>query len=156
VVDRFHCGQDALDTWLAKYALQSHAAGSSRTRVVCKGGRVVGFYSLAAGRVGIEEPPARVTKGLGRHPVPLVVLTRLAVDHSVQGVGLGTALLRDAFLRVGEIADVVAVRALLVHAKDDEAKAWYLARARFAPAPTDQRQLYLLVKDLKATIASAN
>jgi GNAT superfamily N-acetyltransferase len=155
VLDGFNCGHDALDTWLAKHALQSHAAGSSRTRVVCKDGRVVGFYSLAAGNVAADEAPARVVKGLGRHPVPVVVLTRLAVDQSVQGTGLGTALLKDAFLKVGEVADVVAVRAVLVNAKDEQAKAWYLARARFAPAPMDPRQLYLLVKDLKATIAKS-
>jgi hypothetical protein len=155
VVDGFNCGYPALDTWLAKHALQSHNAGGSRTRVVCKDARVVGFYSLAAGNVATDEAPARVIKGLARHPVPVVVLTRLAVDRSVQGSGLGTAMLKDAFLKVSEIADVVAVRAVLVNAKDDEAKAWYLARARFAPAPTDPRRLYLLIKDLKATIASA-
>jgi GNAT superfamily N-acetyltransferase len=155
VVEGFRCGQDALDAWLVRHALQSHAAGSSRTRVVCKDRRVIGFYSLAAGNVATEEAPPRVTKGLARHPVPVVVLTRLAVDQSVQGIGLGTAMLKDAFLKISEIADVVAVRAVLVHAKDDAAKAWYLARARFAPSPTDDRQLYLLIKDLKATIASA-
>lgn len=154
VLAGFRCGRDALDTWLFKHALQSHLAGGSRTNVVCREARVVGFYSLAAGGIAADGAPGRIRRGLARHPVPIVVLTRLAVDQSAQGCGLGSALLRDVFLRVAQVAEVVAVRALLVHAKDEEAVAWYLARATFVRSPENPLDLYLLVKDLKATLAA--
>jgi GNAT superfamily N-acetyltransferase len=101
-----------------------------------------------------EAAPNRVTKGLGRHSVPVVLLTRLAVDRSVQGAGLGVSLLQDAMIKVVEIAETVAVRALLVHAKDAEAKTWYLGHARFAESPADPMRLFLLIKDIKATLTA--
>jgi ribosomal protein S18 acetylase RimI-like enzyme len=153
VLEGFDCGSEQLNTWLARYALQSHAAGGSRTRVVCQRGRVIGFYSLAAGNVEPEDAPERVKKGQGQYSIPLVVLARLAVDRSAQGRGLGEELLRDALLKVAEVAEVVGVRTLLVHAKDDRAKHWYESVAEFEESPIDPRQLFLLIKDLRAMIA---
>jgi len=149
VVEGFHCGTEALDTWLVNHAVQSHTANASRTRVICRDGRVVGFYSLAAGGVDPEQAPRRVIKGLARHQVPVVVLTRFAVDLSAQRSGVGTKLLRNALLTVAEISDAVGVRALLVHAKDEDAKRWYQARAEFEESPADTLQLFLLFKDLR-------
>jgi hypothetical protein len=83
---------------------------------------VRGYYSLAAGSVTHDEATERVKKGLARHPIPVILLARLAVDVSLQGKGVGPALLKDALLRVASAADTVGARALLVHAKDDNAK----------------------------------
>jgi len=152
VVAGFTCGRTELNEWLAKHALNSHAGGSSRTTVVCRDGRVVGFYSLAAGEVASEEAPSRVVKGLGRHPVPVIVLTRLAVDRSAQGSGLGSVLLKDALLKVVHVAETVGVRALMVHAKDGDARAWYLRRGPFVEAPADPLVLFLLIKDVRAAV----
>jgi GNAT superfamily N-acetyltransferase len=152
VVEGFDCGQIELNTWLVKYALQNNSAAGSRTRVVSYTGeerRVVGFYALSAGAVAKLEAPARVAKGKAAHPIPVIVLTRLGVDLSMQGKGLGTALLKDALLRVLEISDVVGVRALLVHAKDDGAAAFY-SQFDFEPSPVAANQLLMLVKDIKA------
>jgi GNAT superfamily N-acetyltransferase len=156
VVEGFSCGRAELDTWLVKHSLQSHTAGSSRTRVVCQGRRVVGFYSLAVGSVDPDDAPRRVVKGLPRHPVPVVILTRLAVDRSAQGTGLGSALLKDALMRVAEVAEAVDVRALLVQAKDEDAKEWYRRRVPFEPSPLEPLQLFLLLKDLRAALASSS
>ena len=144
----FSCGTPALDTWLKRFARQNQAAGASRTYVVHRANRVVGYYALAAGSVERQEAPDRVSRGLARHPLPVVILARLAVDQTEQGSGLGRALLKDALLRIANAVDVIGVRAVLVHAKDENARRFY-ERFDFEPSPIDPLQLFLLVKDLK-------
>ena len=149
-VEGFDCGKEPLDRFLKRHALVNQKASSSQTYVVCRGGgRVVGYYALVVGAVEHEDAPGRVGKGLARHPVPVMLLARLAVDRSEQGQGLGKALLKDAILRTAQAADIAGMRALLVHAKDDEAKAWYEG-FDFEPSPTDPLHLFLLMKDLRA------
>ncbi|MHB1750770.1 MAG: GNAT family N-acetyltransferase, partial [Acidithiobacillus sp.] len=122
LVDGFNCGQPALNQFLQRYALVSQKANSAQTYVCCQAGVVVGFYSLAAGSVDPESAPPRVMKGLARHPVPVLILARLAVDQNHQGKGLGKALLKDALLRTAQAADIAGIRCLLVHAKDEAAR----------------------------------
>ena len=93
----------------------------------------------------------RVSKGLARHPVPVMILARLAVDQDHQRKRLGQALLRDALLRTVQAADIAGIRCLLVHAKDDAARQWYLSW-EFEPSPTDPYHLFLMIKDLKAML----
>ena len=150
-IDVFDCGQAALNQYLQRFALSNQKAHSAQTYVSCCDGVVVGFYSLAVGSVAPIDAAPRVTKGLARHPVPEMVLARLAVDVQHQGVGLGKALLKDALLRTAQAADIAGIRALLVHAKDDAARQWYL-NWEFEPSPTDPLHLYLLLKDLKAMV----
>jgi len=115
--------------------------------------QVVGYYALATGGVEHAQAPARVVKGVPRHPIPVILLTRLAVDTSTQGLKLGAALLRDALIRVSGAADEVGVRALLIHAKDDEARNFYMRHAEFEPSPTDPLHLFLLIKDLRKALS---
>lgn len=146
----FDCGKEPLDRFLKRYALINQKAGSSQTYVVCRGERqIVGYYSLAVGAVAHARTPERLSKGLARHPVPVMLLARLAVDRSAQGHGLGKALLKDALLRTLQAAGIAGIRALLVHAKDEEARAWY-ERFDFEPSPTDPCHLFLLLKDLRS------
>jgi GNAT superfamily N-acetyltransferase len=147
----FDCGAPALNEYLKKYALQNHQNQSARTYVTTRGDLVVGYYTLAAGSVRREETPARVAKGLARHPVPIILLARLAVDREEQGKGLGAALLKDALLRAAQAADLIGCRAVLVHAKNQAAQAFY-RRYGFEPSPVDELHLYLLMKDLKASL----
>lgn len=114
--------------------------------------RVVGYYVLATGGVENASAPARVTRGVPRHPVPVILLTRLAVDSSVQGRGLGGALLRDALTRVNGASGEIGVRALLIHTKDDAAREFYMHQAEFEPSPSDPLHLFLLMKDLKKAL----
>ncbi len=152
-VDGFDCGREPLDRFLKRFALVNQKAGTAQTYVACRGARrVLGYYSLAVGAVEHANAPARVGKGPARHPIPVMLLARLAVDRSEQGRGLGKALLRDALLRTAQAADIAGIRALLVHAKDDEARAWY-ERFDFEPSPTDPFHLFLLLKDLRAALA---
>jgi GNAT superfamily N-acetyltransferase len=151
-LEAFDCGKEPLNRFLQRFALTNQRSGSSQTYVVCRGERgVAGYYSLAVGAVEPDDTPARVSKGLARHPVPVMLLARLAVDKSEQGRGLGGALLKDALLRTAQAADIAGIRALVVHAKDDEARAWY-GRFDFEPGPTDPDQLFLLMKDLRALL----
>jgi GNAT superfamily N-acetyltransferase len=142
----FDCGKEALDQFLRRFALAGRQSNSAQTYVVCRTGRsVIGYYSLAVGAV------ERVAQGLARHPIPVMLLARLAIDRSAQGQGLGKALLKDALLRTAQAADIAGIRALLVHAKDDDARAWY-ERFDFESGPTDPYHLFLLMKDLKALL----
>jgi len=152
-VTSFDCGQPALNQFLQRYALLNQKANSAQTYVCCKAGEVTGFYSLAVGSVEPATAPGRITKGLARHPVPVMILARLAVDRSHQGAGLGAALLKDALLRTLQAADIAGIRTLIVHAKDDAARVWY-EKWGFEPSPTDPYHLFLLLKDLKALITT--
>lgn len=152
-VGAFDSGKEPLDRFLQRHALINQKADSARTYVVCRGERrVVGHYSLAVGAVEHADAPGRVGRGLARHPIPVMLLARLAIARSEQGNGLGKALLKDALLRTAQAADIVGIRALLVHAKDDEARAWY-ERFDFERSPNDPYHLFLLMKDLRALLA---
>jgi GNAT superfamily N-acetyltransferase len=118
-----------------------------------RAGMVVGYYSLSAGSVRKEESPARIAKGLASHPIGVILLARLAVDGSERGAGLGKALLIDALSRALTAADAIGARAILVHAIDGEAAAFY-RKFGFEPSPLDPKQLMLLMKDLRATLKS--
>jgi predicted N-acetyltransferase YhbS len=149
LVGDFDCGQEHLNTHLAKYALTNQFANSAVTYVALADGAVVGFYSLTVGEILFDDASERLKKGLARHPVPVMLLARLAVAIEWQGKGLGSGLLRDAVRRTVQAADIAGVRALIVHAKDDAAKAFY-TRFDFLPSDTDPLHLYVLIKDLKA------
>jgi GNAT superfamily N-acetyltransferase len=154
----FDCGSKAQTTWLRRNALQAHSSDSARVYVVCRAEtrRVVGYYALAAGAVERDAAPPRAVAGLGRYPVPVVVLTRLGVDVEEQGTGVGAALVRDAFLQTASIADRLGVRALIIHAETPEAAAFYRRiDPRFDESPTDPLHLILLMKDLRRAIRDA-
>lgn len=145
----FDCGNHALNQFLQRFALVNQKANSSQTYVSCGQGteNVAGFYSLAVGSIEPEAATGRLSKGLARHPVPVMILARLAVDRRYQCTGLGRALLKDALLRTAQAAELAGIRAILVHAKDNEARNWYLNWG-FKPSPTDPYYLFLLIKDL--------
>lgn len=148
LLDGFDCGKEDLNRFLKRQAWNNQQAHSAQTYVLAREELTVyGYYSLAAGSVTHDEATERVKKGLARHPIPVILLARLAVDVSLQGKGVGPALLKDALLRVASAADTVGARALLVHAKDDNAKGFY-QHFDFEPSPSDPYHLLLLMKDL--------
>jgi len=155
LLEGFDCGQDAQSEWLRDHALQAHRSGTSRVYVVRRrhDDLVVGYHALAAGAVDGGAAPRRVALGTGRHPIPVILLTRLGVDLSEQGRGLGRALLADALRRVAGAADQIGVRALLIHCEDDAARRFYLRQAAFEESPTDPMHLMLLMKDLRHALA---
>jgi GNAT superfamily N-acetyltransferase len=147
----FDCGSEPLNDYLKHFAWINQQAAAARTYVAARGKRVVGFYTLAFGSIAHEEASPRVRKGLARHPIPVMVLARLAVDRNEQGAGLGKGLLKDALLRTLQAAEIAGLRAFVVHAKDENAKTFY-QRAGFEPSPIDDHHLMLLIKDVRKTV----
>ncbi len=150
-LDAFDCGREALNRFLIRFALQNQQAGASQTYLALTGKHVVAYYTLVFGQVDYIDAPARLTKGLARHPVPIMLLARLAVANAWQGKGLGSGLLKDAMLRSLQAADIAGLRAFAVHAKDDEARAFY-ERFSFTASPTDPYHLFRLLKDIRAAL----
>ena len=150
----FDCGKQPLNDFLTKYALQNQASGGARTYVMTRGERVIGYYSVAPASVTPEDAPARVTKGQGRYPVPVILMARFAVDSSEQGKGLGKALFRDALRRSLAGAEAIGGRAFLVHAKDEDARAFY-AKYGMEASPTNPLHLFLLFKDIRQSLEAA-
>jgi hypothetical protein len=104
---RFDCGQhESLNDWLKRFALTNQRNESARTYVVHRKGLVVGYYSISAGSVSVEEAPVRSSKGLARHLIPVILLAGLAVDKDEKGVGLGKALLKDALAQIAQVRQV--------------------------------------------------
>ncbi|QRG06722.1 GNAT family N-acetyltransferase [Xanthobacter dioxanivorans] len=148
-VEAFDCGEDALNRFLIRFALPNQMANASQTYVGIAGDdAIVGFYTLVVGEVRYEGAPERLTKGLARHPVPVMLLARLGVGTKWHSKGIGAGLLRDAVLRTLQVADIAGVRALVVHAKNDAARSLY-ERFDFQPSPTDPLHLFALIKDLR-------
>src|SRR6266566_5022553 len=150
-VDLFDCGRDALNRFLVRYAFQNQQAEASQTYVALVGDEVAGFYTLVVAQVEYDDAPQRLGKGLAKHPIPLMLLARLAVATSWQGKGLGSGLLKDAMLRTLQAADIAGIRAFAVHAKDGEAKSFY-ERFDFIVSPSDPYHLFRLLKDIRAVV----
>ena len=147
-VEQFTCGQPELDRFLIRHAMRAQQANSSQTYVAVSAPEVVGFYTIVAGEVRHADAPERVVKGMPRHPIPLLVLARLAVHSNWQGRGIGSGMLLDALGRTLQVADVIGVRALAVHAKDDRAISFY-RHFGFTSSPTDARHLFMIIKDIR-------
>ena len=148
----FNCGEPTLNNWLHRRALQNQESGASSTYVITEGRRVVGYYMLAAGSVVREASPGRVRRNVP-DSVPVVVLGRLAVDVEFQERGIGRALLRDAVLRSLQAAHIIGVRAFLVHALSDEAKAFYESWG-FVSSPVNPMTLMVTVAEAKKALLS--
>lgn len=150
-VDAFDCGEEALNRFVIRYALQNRQAGASTTYVALSEAGVLGYYTLVVGQIEYDGAPERLKKGLARHPVPVMLLARLAVAANWQGKGLGAGLLKDAMLRTLQAADIAGIRAFAVHAKNDEAKAFY-EHFDFVASPSDPYHLFRLVKDIRGLL----
>jgi GNAT superfamily N-acetyltransferase len=152
-VETFDCGREALNRFLIRYAFPNQQAGASQTYIALAEEEVVGYYTLVVGQVEYTDAPEHLTKDLARHPVPIMLLARLAIAGSWQGKGLGSGLLKDAMLRTLQAADFAGIRAFAVHAKDDEAKSFY-ERFDFVASPSDPYHLFRLLKDIRAALKS--
>lgn len=151
-LDGFDCGNAALNDWLVRHARQAQGSGSSRTFVVLNNARVAGYFSLSTGQIESIEAPDRVRRGMGRFPIPVVVLTRLAVSQQDQRQGVGVGMLQDAIRRTLVVAEQAGVRALLVHPIDEAADRFY-RRFGFEDSPVRAQQLVLLLKDARRLLA---
>jgi len=147
----FSCGNPFLNRYIKRYALVNQQNEISRTYVATRADRVVGYYALAFGSVSEDEATRAIKEDLPPHPIPIILLARLAVDLREHGIGLGKGLLRDALLRTVQAADIAGLRAMLTHAKDDAAKAFY-QRFGFVESPIDPLTLMLSIKDIRESL----
>ena len=148
--DGFNCGEASLDDWLKRRARGNQVSGASRTYVVCQTKRVIGYYALASGAITVENARGRFRRNMP-NPIPVAILTRLAVDRDWDGQGMGRALFRDAARRVAHAADVIGIRGIVVHALSDEAKNFYLALG-FDPSSHEPMTLMVMLIDVRAAL----
>lgn len=148
-IEAFVSGVESLDHWIKRRALKNQATGASRTFVSCESRSVLAYYALASSAITVDAAPGRFRRNMP-DPLPVVVLGRLAVDRSLQGQGVGRALVRDAGHRVIQAADTIGIRGLIVHALSDDAKGFY-EKVGFEPSPLDPMILMMTLADLKAS-----
>lgn len=144
----FDCGEPALDHWLKQRALRNESR-FSRTYVVCDGNRVAAYFCISAGAVERAAAPGRVRRN-APDSVPVSVIGRLAVDRAYAGRGLGAAILADALRRIAAASQTIGIGAVLVQAKDEAAKRFYLACAEFQEFPAESRTLFLPIETVVA------
>lgn len=149
----FHCGEPAVDDWLATKALQNQDKHISTTKVLLDGaGAIAGYYTLATGQVDFSDLPPEVAKRLPRRMLPVAVLAWLGVSATHQGQGLGALLLAQALRDCAEAGQTFAFVAVILDCISDAAKAFY-QRWDFADLPGHPYRLYLTAKQLEAMMA---
>jgi GNAT superfamily N-acetyltransferase len=146
----FDCGVPALSDWLTHRALKNESR-FSRTYVACEDNLVVGYFCISAGAVERAAAPGKVRRN-APDSIPVSVIGRLAVSRSHAGKGLGADLLADALRRIAVASESIGIGAVLVHAKDDRARAFYLACAEFIEHPADSRILFLPIESVVAVL----
>lgn len=144
----FDCGEPALNEWLRQRALKNESR-FSRTYVVCEGNRVVAYFCISAGAVERTAAPGKLRRN-APDAIPVSVIGRLAVSRAYAGKGLGADLLSDALRRIAVASQSIGIGAVLVHAKDDAARRFYLACAEFIEYPADSRILFLPIETVIA------
>jgi GNAT superfamily N-acetyltransferase len=147
-VSQFDCGKTAPNDFLKRYALVQKA-DSARTYVTCEGETVVGFYSLAVGTIVYGDTTKKTKNDQTHPPIPVIIVSQLAVDQRLTKKGIGQALLKDALLRAAQAADIAGIQAVLVYAQDEDARRFY-QHFNFEPSPTDPYHLLLIMKDLRS------
>ncbi len=140
----FDCSEPALNDWLRHRALKNESR-FSRTYVVCEGKRVVAYYCVSAGAVERAAAPGKMRRN-APDAIPVSVIGRLAVSREHAGKGLGADLLSDALRRIAAASQSIGVAAVLVHAKDEAVKQFYLRCAEFIEYPADSRILFLPIE----------
>jgi GNAT superfamily N-acetyltransferase len=148
---QFACGKPELDDWLKDRALESEGR-TARTYVVCEPRRVVvGYYCIATGSVERRALPSAMKRARGLpNQIPVAIIGRLARDRRYAGKGLGRDLLQDALNRILAASRVIGIRAVLVHALDEEAAEFWRDH-EFMECPIGSGTFYLPVE----TIADA-
>ncbi len=154
VRDRFDCGQPSLDDFLRALVTQYEKRNLGRTYVAVRGSdpRVLGYYTIASSALAFEALPSKIAKKLPRHPVPAVLIARLAVDRSAQGQRLGEKLLLDAFARCLELSERLGIHVVVVEAIDEQAKAFY-EKYQFIALLDRPLHLYLPISTVRDVLA---
>lgn len=148
---RFASGADELDSWFQRFSLENQQATNAVTYVSVRDGVVLGYYAIAMSAYATGGLPGRFQKN---RPIetPCILLARLAVDVTAQGQGVGAALLRHAMERSFKLSQGVGAAALLIHCRDDTAKAFYLANGELLESPLEPMHLILSLKEIRRRV----
>ena len=147
----FDCGEAVLNDWLRHRALKNESR-FSRTYVACEGNRVVAYFCISAGAVERAAAPGKVRRN-APDTIPVSVIGRLAVSRDQAGKGLGADILSDALRRIAVASQSIGIGAVLVHAKDEAAKRFYIRCAEFIEYPEDSRTLFLPIETVVAAFS---
>lgn len=147
----FDCGEPALNDWLRLRAF-SNESRFSRTYVVCDENKVVAYYCISAGEVERSNSPRKMRRN-APNAIPVAVIGRLAVSKNYAGKGLGADLLADALQRITSAAQSIGIAAVLVHAKNESAKRFYMRCAEFLEYPADSQTLFLSTETVSKLLA---
>jgi len=147
----FDCGEPALNDWLRHRALKNESR-FSRTYVVCEGNRVVAYFCISAGAVERAAAPGKMRRN-APDTIPVSIIGRLAVSRNQAGKGLGADILSDALRRIAVASQSIGIGAVLVQAKDEAAKRFYLRCAEFVEYPADSRTLFLPIETVVAAFS---
>lgn len=150
-LSEFDCGEPALNDWLQQRALKNQSR-FSRTYVVCKGKQVVAYYSILAGAVEHDATPSKIRRNAPQ-TIPVSIIGRLAVSRTHAGRGLGADILADALRRIAIASQSIGIGAVLVHAKDETAKRFYMRCAEFIEYPVDSRTMFLPIETVLAALS---
>lgn len=145
-LEDFDCGVLELNTWLQNRAIPNQETGASRTFVIHQEKKVIGYYSLSSGALGLRTAPGRLRRNMP-DPIPMIILGRLAVALEYHGYGLGRGLLKDSLLRTLQASHLIGIRGMIVHALNPESKSFYESFG-FTPFPNETMTLYVLLKDI--------
>jgi GNAT superfamily N-acetyltransferase len=155
-LESFVSGAADLDDWFVRFAWENQQANNAVTYVaVDDPGSVLGFYSITMCGVGKTDVPPKLAKARPAS-VPCVLLARLAVNSRAQNQGVGRKLLLDAFKRTVLLSSSIGAAVLLIHCRDEQAKAFYLAQSEFYESPTDPMHLLISIKDIKRAADQAS
>ena len=151
--DAFSCGEPSLDEYLEKFARKNQDRDISRTYVAVKSTdpRVLGYYTLTGRTLEAKKFPAEEVRRFPRYPVPVVHLARLAVDQTVQGQGIGQALLASALKKAVLASQILGFYAVEAHALTPKARGFYM-QYQFRALPDDPFHLYLPIATIRQTM----
>jgi GNAT superfamily N-acetyltransferase len=147
----FDCGNDELNRWLVDHALASQKADLARTYLALRGETVAAYVSLTTGSIRHEAAPRRYARGMPRHPIPTILIARLAVDRRHQGQRLGSRLLAEALRLAVAASNTAAARLVVVDAIDERAAAFY-RRWGFIDVPENPHRLFRKISDIRRTL----
>jgi len=148
---RFACGEPALDEYLKRYAKNHEKINIGRTFVLLNrevDNEVIGYYTLSSAQLHINDLPQSHRGKLPRYPIPVSRLCRLAVVQPCQGKRIGEHLLTDAITRVLQADASIAIHSLIVDAKNESAKHFYV-KYGFLPLNGKQLNLFLSLSTLR-------
>lgn len=149
-IENFDCGEPSLDDWLKRKAFKNQLMGASRTFVTTNSNKVLGYYCLSAGAIAHEKAPKNFRRNMP-DPLPILVLGRLAIDKQYHNKGLGSALLRDAMLRVVNVSENAVIFGVLVHSLSEQARQFYLSRG-FVESPFQSMTLMMTTKTIRSIL----